>query len=106
MEPQLIIKYRRRPSFLDSSLRLDGITEILTLLTNNPMYFRQIRRVTRIRYAPAILKYLKFCKEKGLVQWNEELLIIQNGRGTSKKAHYYTVYTVSDKGRVFLEMFS
>jgi len=59
-----------------------------------------------IRHAKsyALLKYLKFCKEKGLVEWSGELLKIPNGRGISKKAHYYTVYTVSDKGRAFLEM--
>lgn len=103
MSKKLMIKHRRS-GILHNSLGLNGIAEILNILIQKPIHFSQICRVSKIKFRNAVLKYLNFCKEKGLVESNEELLLLPNGRGVSKKVHYYTVYTVSDKGRIFLEL--
>jgi len=97
-------KKHRSHSFLRSSPSVAGIVEILTILEKKPMYYRQILRVTRILFSTSVLKYLKYCKEKGFVTYVEQLMKIPNGRGFSTKARYFTVYSVSKKGKLFLEL--
>lgn len=58
---------------------------------------------SRIKFRNANLKYLKYCKDKGLVYGEERLLKIPNGRGFSKKAKYFTVYSITLKGQMVLE---
>lgn len=94
----------RGKSFLRTSPSVVGIVEILELLEKNPMYYRQIFRVTKIRFAPALLKYLGYCKEKGFVTSEEQLMKIPNGRGYNNKAKHFTVYSVTKKGMLFLEL--
>jgi len=97
-------KKRRQSSFLDTSARIEGIIEILKILEKKPMYYRQIFRVTRIRLSTSVLRYLNYCKEKGFVTGVEQLMKIPNGRGFSTKAKYFTIYSVSEKGKLFLEL--
>lgn len=103
----MMVELKQRPrsqSFLRASSSVAGIVEILTLLEKNPMYYRQIFRVTRIRFSGSVLKYLKYCKDKGFVTSIEKLMKIPNGRGFNTKAKYFAVYSVTKKGMLFLEL--
>lgn len=99
----MVIKHRST-SFLDTSPALDGITEILTILTDNPIHFSQICRVSKIRLRNAVLRYLNFCKEKGFVKGTEESLKLKDGRGISRQFKLITVYHVTEKGKLFMEL--
>jgi len=99
----MVIKHRST-SFLDTSPALDGITEILTILTIQPIHFSQICRVSKIRLRSAVLRYLNICKEKEFVIGIETSLKIRDGRGISRQLKPITVYHVTEKGKLFMEL--
>jgi len=100
----MMVTKHRRISFLAVSLALEGITEILEILTKKPAHSNQIFQESRIEFKNAFLKYLKFCKDKEFVYWVEQGLIIPNGRGLTKKPKLLMVYHLTQKGKLFLEL--
>lgn len=96
-------KTLRQRSFLDSSLKMDGILEILSIIQKKPMWFSEMCRASRIKFRNANVKYLKYCKDKGLVCGVDTLLKIPNGRGYSKKEKSFVVYSITIKGSMILE---
>lgn len=96
----------RHHSILDTSLKLDGIIEILRVFQKHPTWFAQMCRESRIKFRKANLKYLKYCRDKGLVDGVETELKIRIGRGYSRKARGIMVYSLSEKGKLFLELVS
>jgi len=96
---------RRRPSFLDSSLRLNGIIELVTLAKNS-MYFSELRLTSRIKFKKSFLKYLRFCVEKNFI---EKTIVSYKDlpdryRGRKPSATNYTFYKITKSGRLFLEI--
>jgi len=99
----MVIKHRST-SFLDTSPALDGITEILTILTIQPIHFSQICRVSRMRFRNAVLRYLNYCKEKEFVVGIDTSLKLRDGRGISRQFKSVMVYHVTEKGKLFMEL--
>jgi len=95
----------RRTSFLYTGIKIEGILEILTIIENKPTWFSQVCRESKIRFRPAVLKYLNYCKEKGLIHGNNKMMKLANGRGFDTKAKYYMVYSITIKGSMVLEWF-
>jgi len=103
MSQQLV--RQRKPSFLDYSLRLDGITDILQIVSNEPRYFTQVLNQSRIKFKKSFLKYLNYCKEKDLVESYQTTITASRGRGRGITKHgHVTFYHITDKGRKFLEL--
>lgn len=99
-------RYNRPPSFLDSSLRLDGIIDILGTVQDEPRYASQIYIISKIRFKASRLKYMKYCCERKFL---EKYSVPRTGyepkfekNKTDKK--YYVYYKITDKGRQFLEL--
>ena len=106
MVQQLIIKPTRGSSFLDSSLRLDGITDILNIVSEEPRYFTQVMNESRIKFKKSFLKYLKYCVEQGFMTKSQ---VSKSGAHERyhvlmSKGRFFTFYQITDKGRTFLEM--
>jgi len=99
---------KRRPSFLDSSLRLDGITELLTLLSRESKYFSQLRMESRIKFKKSFLKYLRYCVKQEFLTTSKVPIkqISERYRGIAYVNGYYTFHHITEKGRLFLEMVS
>ncbi len=102
---KLVQVNRRRPSFLDTSLRLDGIIELVTL-SKDSMYFSEIRMASRIKFKKSFLKYLRFCVEKNFI---EKTIVSYKDlpdryRGRKPSGPNYIFYTITDSGRTFLEL--
>jgi len=96
---QIVIN-RRRPSFLHSSLRIDGITAILESLRKGELTFTQLYMDSNIKFKKSFLKYSKYCKDKQFVT---------SKRGISKTPNRWegrtvVYYSITEKGREFLEM--
>jgi len=90
----------RHKSFLDSSLRLDGITAILQATSGELSYYSQIFIKSNIKFKKSFIKYLKFCKDRNLVTSTPGI----NSRVTRGENHHVVFYTITEKGRNFLEM--
>jgi len=95
----------RRPSFLDTSLRLDGIIEIVTLSTQS-MYFSEFRLASKIKFKKSFLKYLRYCVEKNFVNKSQIHYkdLPDRYRGRKLAAKFYTFYLITAKGQKFLEL--
>lgn len=97
----------RKKSFLDSSPKIDGIIDILTIVAEQPAYANQIYRKSRIRMKNSVIKYTRYCVDKGfIVPYRTPI----RGNHVSKfeKAKrmncYYVFYKITVKGRTFLGM--
>jgi len=92
----------RHKSFLDSSLRLDGITAILNATNQELRYYSQIFIESNIKYKKSFIKYLKFCTTKGLVTSYPG----RNQRVTRGENQHVVYYVITEKGKQFLELVS
>ena len=106
MVQQLIMRHRRGPSFLDSSLRLNGITDLLQIVDKEPINFSALYKVTRIKFRSSYLKYLKYCVEQGFMTKTQ---VSKSGaheryHALMSKGRFFTFYQITDKGRTFLEL--
>lgn len=90
----------RRPSFLDKSLRLNGITAILDSVIEQPEYFSRVFILSNIKFKKSFLKYLNYCKTQGFVIGTPG---ISHGRSRAENQHV-VYYSITQKGRDFLEM--
>jgi len=103
---QTIQIVRRRPSFLDSSLRIDGIIDVLGIVAKEPLYLTKIHRRSKISMRKSIAKYVKYCVDNGFFS---TYLVPRNGHGSIKEkskslSRYLKHYKITVKGRTFLEM--
>ena len=100
---------RRKTSFLDSSLKIAGIIDILSQLKSEAMYNNQLFRNCDIKYKPSFGKYLNYCAANGFV-CSYQVPIRGNHVSKFEKqirmCKYYKYYKLTDKGRTFLEMFN
>jgi len=96
----------RGQSFLDSSLRLDGIVDILQTIKNQPIYFSQITMASKIRFKKSIQKYLRYCVDKELSDtfWKPYREGIHESKRHPKRTEFYHYYKITDKGIQFLEL--
>ncbi len=58
---------QRKKSFLGSSLRLDGIIDLVELVSNHSLYFSEMQKKSRIIYKKSFLNYLRYCVERGFM---------------------------------------
>lgn len=86
----------RGSSFLDSSLRLEGICHII-LLTLETKSYTNLWKHSQIKYKGSFLKYLRYCLEKGYVE--RHTIPPRRKRGQEK-----IDYTATLKGRLFLNI--
>jgi len=85
----------RKPSFLDTSLRLDGVLHILESL-GEPTSFNKMVSQSKIKYRQSFIKYLNFCIEKNLITHEHTSQRYSNNS--------WTRISITDKGRKLLEM--
>lgn len=90
----------REKSFLSSSLRLDGITAILECLINGELTFTQLFINSNIKFKTSFLKYAHYCKDKQFITSKPGISKDAN-RGQGRAVVWYSI---TDKGRAFLEM--
>lgn len=96
----------RRSSFLDSSLRIAGIVDIVELVSKKPLYFSELKKSSKIKFKQSFLKYLRFCYEKGFLK-KKEGYIIKESHGefrTYEQGHEIVYYSITSKGKRFLEL--
>jgi len=94
------IQVTRHKSFLDSSLRLDGITAILNTVNKDLLFFTEVYHKSNIRFKKSFIKYLNYCKEKGFVIGTPGISQ-RASRGQNQRVVYYTI---TEKGKLFLEL--
>lgn len=97
MSEQII---RRRPSFLDSSLRLAGIKAILESLEGGELTYTQLFMNSDIKFKKSFLKYRDYCVDKQFITKKSGISITPN-RWEGRPVMFCTI---TDKGRIFLEM--
>ena len=95
-----ILKRGRKVSFLDSSLKIDGIISVLQPL----IYARDIITTrlwidSNIKHKQSYYKYLNFCIEKQFVVRTPHITKF----GKEKKG-MPVYHSITDKGRLFLEI--
>ena len=93
----------RRPSFLHSSLRLDGITELLNIVSDGPIHFPALCLKSRIQFKKSFLKLLKYCNDQEFMYKSHSSTHPSNGRN-AKKDYTFVYYHITKKGREFLRM--
>lgn len=94
----------RQVSFLDSSLKINGILEIITLVSDEPVYFHDLFKKSKIQYKKSFLNYLKFCFEKGFIKKTPKLIFTHN-KGTIREYDQYqnvVYYSITAKGKQLL----
>ena len=79
---------------IDVGLKTTTITKLLDN-AKEPRSYTKLRMISTPRLKRGFHKYLKWCKEKGFLNSRIE------GRG---KTGYSVIYSLSEKGRTFLEM--
>jgi len=99
---------KRRPSYLRTSLKLDGLVEIISIVRESPKYLAEIQRNSRICMKGTTTKYVKYCSDKGFF---DSYFIPRRGHGSrfeknKTKNKYYRYYRITDKGSKFLEILS
>ena len=94
------VQVMRHKSFLDSSLRLDGITAILNTVDGELLFYTEIYHKSNIRFKKSFIKYLNYCKEKGFIIGTPGINQ-RASRGQNQKVVYYTI---TEKGLKFLEL--
>ena len=103
---QTLVKQGRRPSFLDTSLRLDGITELLQIINMEPRKFSDLCKVSKIKFKKSFMKYLRYCVDQGFMT---KTRVSRSGaherfHALMSKGRFYTFYHITAKGRLFLEI--
>jgi len=93
LDQQIRKRMGRRRSFLDVSLKVDGIIEILEKCSS-PVSYTDLRKDCRIKAQSSFLKYRRFCMEKELM--------IHTVRTKVSPASHYSFYVLTEKGRMFL----
>lgn len=88
----------RRPSFLDSSLKIDGIIDILNC-TLEPIRFENLRLKSQIKYKKSFINYKNFCISHDFVRNTRVNINREFGAVESW-------FVITEKGREFLEMVS
>jgi len=96
----LTVQVLRHRSFLDTSLKLDGITAILKATSGELSYYSQVFIKSNIKFKKSFIKYLKFCTDREFVI-STPGINKSAGRGENKPVVFYTI---TEKGRNFLEM--
>jgi len=90
-------------SFLQKSPKLDGLTDVLTILSRKPVHFNHMFKESNVRFKNASLKYSNICREKGFIVGKIEQIRIPVGRGISRPRSLM-VYHVTARGALFLEL--
>lgn len=96
----------RGKSFLDKSMRLNGVVEILQLTRKKPISFTDMRDTSKIKFKKSLLKYMRFCVEKKLVRKKEGMQwkkITGWGHKYDRRVHNIN-YFITARGRKFLEL--
>jgi len=96
------LRRHRRTSFLDTSLRLDGITVILNAVCEEPVTYSRLLMLSHIKFKKSFIKYLKYCKDQGFVLATPGINRTK-GRGEN---HHVVYHIITAKGRNFLELVS
>lgn len=94
------IQVMRHRSFLDSSLKIDGITAILKATSGELSYYSQVFIKSNIKFKKSFIKYLKFCTDREFVTATPGINETPS-RGENRPVVFYTI---TEKGRNFLEM--
>jgi len=94
----------RQASFLDYSLRLEGIREILNVLKDGTLYYTQILKKSRIKHKASFRKYLDYCESKGFILSfkKDKQILCGRFRGEHRNMNL-RFYEITPKGKAFLE---
>jgi predicted transcriptional regulator len=94
----------RQASFLDYSLRLEGIKDILDVLKDGSLYYTQILKKSRIKHKASFRKYLDYCESKGFILsfLKERQILVGRFRGEHRKMNL-RFYEITTKGKSFME---
>lgn len=96
------VQVMRHKSFLDSSLKIDGITAILQATSGELSYYTQVFIKSNIKFKKSFIKYLKYCTDRNFVVSTPGI----NSRVTRGENHKVVYYTITEKGKLFLEIIS
>ena len=93
IEQQIKERMGRKRSFLDTSPKIIGISDMLETCKESLSY-TELREKCRISHKGTFLKYLKFCTEKGLIEHSKVT--------KAEPASRFSFYITSQKGREFM----
>ena len=96
----------RGKSFLDASLKIDGIIDVLRLTAKKPIRFTVLRDKSRIKMQLSFLKYLNYCMDQEFMtkkESNKTVRLFGYEHHYNKRV-YHTHYSITAKGRKFLEL--
>jgi len=96
----------RHKSFLHNSLRLDGITKLLHIVSTNPMYFSELFINSKIKFKASFLKYLRYCVENDFITKFpvSKKNLPDRYCGLKQTSQHYMFYKTTDKGKEFLNL--
>lgn len=103
-------RYRpmRRPSFLHTSLRLDGVTHLIEVISDEPLTSTRFFLSSQIKFKSAFLKYVKYCVDSGFITkyYSKLYTTIQVTTEIYEKhpKKYHVMYKITDLGRHWLEI--
>jgi len=78
---------------VDGGLSLTTLSNLL-VNTRDPKSFTKLRMTSRPIHKQSFLKYLRFIKNKGFVEWTK----------CSEKSNSLIIYRLSQRGRIFLDL--
>ena len=98
---------KRKQSSLKSSMKLDGLIDIMHIVSQRPQYQAEILRQSKICMKKVGIQYVKFCEDNGFFS---SYLVPRKGHGSKLEKNqsinrYYKHFRLTDKGHQFLDMF-
>jgi len=99
---------RRAGSFLDTSLRINGITHLIELISLGPLTTSKFFNANQIRYKSSFLKYCRYCVDNGfMTKYYVKLYTTTPVSTELYEQHpkkYHVMYRITDLGRHWLEI--
>lgn len=94
----------RKPSFLDSSLRIDGILDTVRIAQKKPQFFGHMIDKSQIKFKASFLKYLHYCVDMELLKKTPKTLQMPIGRYSFIGKQHFVFYSITVKGNRLLGM--
>jgi len=96
----------RRPSFLDTALKIDGVLDVLECVKMEPINYTRLIKTSKISHKQSFLKYLRYTLENKFVEKYGMSVKKLDGRwkSTLNPRGYYRFYKITDLGRTWMEM--
>ena len=103
---QILVRPVRKPSFLDTSLRIDGIIDLLKITDKGAINFTRLCNSSQIKFKKSFLKYLRYCVDQGFMTKTQVSKAGAHKRyhALMSKSRFYTYYHITNKGKTFLEL--